>query len=107
MERNKELNQKKKALEADVKKKEAIINRSNRDFSDVKDSLPERLPKRTMQTVEDKTVAVVIVAYVFMIMAYIWWYASQAPVFLPGIMQGLAIAAVITLIMVMLAYYLV
>lgn len=106
MDRNKELKAKKAALEADVKQKEAIINRSNRDFSDVKDSLPERLPKRTMQTVEDKTLAVVIVAYVFMMMAMIWWYASQATVFLSGFVQGTAIAAVITLVVVMVGFYL-
>ena len=90
----------------DVKRKEAIINRTNRDFSDVKDSLPERLPKRTLQNVEDKTLAVVIVSYLFMSMAFVWWYASQAPVFLSGLVQGVAISAVITIVVVMLAFYL-
>jgi hypothetical protein len=105
VDRNKELEAKKAALEADVKKKEAIINRTNRDFSDVKDSLPERLPKRTMQTVEDKTLAVVITAYVFMVLAFVWWYAAQAPVFLSGFVTGAAIAAVITLVVVMVGFY--
>jgi len=105
--RNQELKEKKTALEMDLKKKEAIINRTNRDFSDVKDSLPERFPKRVLQTVEDKTLAVTVVSYVFMMLAFIWWYASQSAVFLTGFGQGVGLSVVITLIVVMVGYYVV
>ena len=105
VERNMELKDKKTSLEKTVKKQDAIINRSNRDFSDVKDALPERLPKRTLQTIEDQTLAVVLLAYLFMIMAFTWWYASQATVFLTGLMHGAALSAVLSLIVGLLGYY--
>jgi hypothetical protein len=105
VQRNEELKEKKAALEADVKKKEALIARSNRDFSDEKDALPERLPKRTLQTVEDQTLAVVLVSYLFMILSFVWWYASQATVFATGLMQGVGISAVMSLILALLGYY--
>jgi chaperonin cofactor prefoldin len=46
--RNKELKEKKEKLTQEIKKGEAIIQKSNRDFSDVKNSLPETSPKKRL-----------------------------------------------------------
>ena len=39
-----ELKEKNNKLRQEIDRSEAIVERSNRDFSDVKDSLPETLP---------------------------------------------------------------
>ena len=52
-----------------INKKEAIIERSNRDFTDIKDTLPETQPKKVLHFIEDYTLAFVTIAYLFMIVA--------------------------------------
>ena len=51
--RNTELKAKKEEIINDIDKKEAIIERSDRDFSDVKDTLPEKQPKKYINFIED------------------------------------------------------
>lgn len=72
--RNNELKEKKENIRSDIDKKEAIIERSNRDFSDVKDTIPEPQPKRVLRFIEDYTLAFLVLAYLFMIIAIIYVY---------------------------------
>ena len=46
--KNSELKEKKEKLKLSIKRKDATIERSNRDFSDVKDTLPEIQKKKIL-----------------------------------------------------------
>jgi hypothetical protein len=87
--RNEELKTKKENLRQDIDKKEAIIERSNRDFTDVKDSLPEKQPKRVLHFIEDYTVAFVIIAYLFMVLAGIYLYTINSTLKIIGFIKAL------------------
>jgi len=104
--RNKELKETKDTIEADLRKKEAIINRTNRDFSDVKDSLPQTQSKQILHVVEDYTVAILVVAYLFAILGFITSYVIQANEFWSGLGQALTISVIITMLSTMILYYL-
>ena len=57
---------KKEKLVKEVEKNEAIIERSDRDFSDVNDTIPQPYPKRVLNFAEDYTLAALVIAYLFM-----------------------------------------
>jgi hypothetical protein len=105
--RNDELKHNKEELEKDIRKKEAIVNRSNRDFSDVKDSLPQTLPKKTLNVIEDYTMAVLSIAYLFMILSFIWWYASTSSDMTSGLIRGVIMSGLGTMIFLLVMYYMV
>lgn len=103
--RNAELKRKKEVLKKSIDKNEAIISRSGRDFTDVKDSLPETLPNTTLHVLEDYTVAVVLVAYLFMILSFIVYYTSQAAVFVTGLIQSVLGSVFVTFIIATIFKY--
>lgn len=74
--RTEELQRKKDRLEQDIREKESLIQRSNRDFSDVKDALPETLERQRIQFVEDYTLLFLSLAYVFMVLSAILFYVA-------------------------------
>ena len=76
--RNNELKTKKDILMNDIDKKEAIIERSNRDFSDVKDTIPEIQKKTYINFIEDYTLASVVTSYLFMIISVIYIYTLKS-----------------------------
>jgi hypothetical protein len=105
-ERNTELKQKKQKLENDIDHKERIIQRSNRDFTDVKDTLPETMPKRFLYFIEDYTLAFLCISYIFMVCAIIYqsmmtsvqpWYFSM--------MESGVKSIILTLFLGILLYY--
>jgi hypothetical protein len=69
--RNTELRQKKTALENDNKKKYNIIHTRNRDFSDHLDATNES----KLLSLEDYTVFVFIMSYLFMACIAVWCYS--------------------------------
>ena len=77
-ERNEELKSKKEQQLKEVEKNEAIIERTNRDFSDVKDTISEPQSKRVLRFVEDYTLAILMISYLFMIIAAIYVYTITA-----------------------------
>jgi len=103
--RNAELKRKKEVLKKSIDKSEAIISRSGRDFTDVKDSLPETLPNKTLHVLEDYTVAVVFIAYLFMVLSFIFYYTSQATVFITGLIQSVLGSILVTFIVAMIFNY--
>lgn len=106
-ERNSELKMEKETLEKDIRKQEAVINRTNRDFSDVKDSLPPTLPKKTLHVMEDYTMAVLTIAYLFMVLAFIWWYSSTASDMTSGLIRALLMSGLGSMIFLLVMYYLI
>jgi hypothetical protein len=103
--RNKELKETKDALEVDIRKKEGIINRTNRDFSDVKDSLPQTQSNQILHVVEDYTVAILVVSYLFAILGFITSSVIQAAEFWSGLGQALLASTIFTMISTLILYY--
>lgn len=103
--RNEELKAKKQKLMEHVDKSEAIIERSNRDFSYVKDTLPETQPKKWLRFIEDYTLAILVMAYLFMIIAGIYVYTVVAERKLVAFGQSFVGSIFLTCFMAMLLYY--
>lgn len=104
--RNKELMAKKNQLREEIKQQEALINRSNRDFTDVRDELPETMPKKSLHFIEDYTLVIMCIAYLFMIVVGLHTYVIQsAENWLTALGMGLFYSFLLTLISGMLLYY--
>jgi len=73
-ERNNDLKNKKENLLKEIGKGEEIIARSNRDFADVHDTITEPQPQKTLRFIEDYTLAILTLSYLFMIIAAIYIY---------------------------------
>jgi hypothetical protein len=74
-ERNRELKEKKDGLVKDIEKKEALVERSDRDFIEVKDTLPEKFSFKRLNFIEDYTIALNMIGYLFMSIAIIYVYS--------------------------------
>jgi hypothetical protein len=103
--RNQELKAKKEKLGVDIDKKEAVIERSNRDFTDVKDSLPETQPKKVLHYIEDYTLAFLTIAYLFMIVAAIYVYTLTSEFKVTAILQGIISSSFLTCFLFIILYY--
>ena len=77
--RTEELQKKKEELEEDIRQKEAMIQRTNQDFTDVKDNLPETLEEQRIQFIEDYTLLFLSLSYVFMVVSAIVYYVALSP----------------------------
>jgi hypothetical protein len=77
--RTEELQKKKEALEDEIRQKEAIIERTNRDFTDVKDSLPETEEQQRIRFIEDYTLLFLSLSYVFMVVSAIIYQVALSP----------------------------
>lgn len=107
---NKELETKKTILLKDIDKMRKIMDRSNRDFTDVKDSLPETPQKQFLHFIEDYTLAFLVMGYLFMVIGILYLYSNKPYSMTPGfsfkaLLQGIAAASIITCIMYVLLYY--
>ena len=100
-----QLSKRKKELIKDVEMKEGIINRSNRDFSDVKDTLPEHLPKKTLHVIEDYTMAILAMSYLFMVIAAVYLYTITSTEPMSAMLRGIGYAIVTSLFAWMGLYY--
>jgi glycine cleavage system pyridoxal-binding protein P len=105
-ERHKELTDKKEHLKAEIDKKEAIVERSNRDFEDVKSRVPDPQPKKVLNVLEDYTMAFLVISYLFMILAGIYVFTSIAQVKVAAFFKALGGSVVLTIFMFMIVYYL-
>jgi len=94
--RNKELKDKKQKLSDDILKKESIVNRSNRDFTDVKESIPEPQPKKILHFFEEYTLAVLLLSYFFMILSAIYFYTLISPFKLKALLEGITLSSIVT-----------
>lgn len=74
-----ELKTKKKELEEDIREKQALLRRSDRDFSDVKETLPETQERQRIRFMEDYTVMFLLLSYVFMVLSAIVYMTILSP----------------------------
>jgi hypothetical protein len=105
-ERHKELTVKKENLKTEIDKKEAIVERSNRDFEDVKSRIPDPQPKKVLNVLEDYTMAFLVISYLFMILAGIYVFTSIAQVKVTAFFKALGGSVALTIFMFMIMYYL-
>ena len=103
--RNEELKAKKEKLGTVIDKNEAIIERSNRDFTDIKDTLPETQPKKVLHFIEDYTLAFLTISYLFMIVAAIYVYTLTSEFKVTALLQGIVSSAFLTCFMYIALYY--
>lgn len=100
-----ELQEKKEALEQDIKEKEALIQRSDRDFTDVKDTLPETLEQKRIRFVEDYTLLFLSLSYVFMVLSALTDYVLRAEQKSTALAKGLGYTVAGTLLSGMVLYH--
>lgn len=104
--RNDDLKKTKDSLLKEVEKNEAIIEKSNRDFSDVKDLLPEKQPRKFLNFIEDYTMAILAMSYLFMILAAIYMYTITSEFKLVGFGKAFVGSIFLTMFLFMLLFYL-
>lgn len=95
-ERNKELQTKRDALSNAIREKERIVERSNQDFKDVKKTVPDPQPKKVLRFVEDYTMAMFVISYLFMIVSLNYFYVYQAEYKLLAAGQSLLASVLLT-----------
>lgn len=105
--RNDELKQKKDALSATIRKNEAVIERSSRDFSDVKDTVPEPQKKRILHVLEDYTLALLVLSYLFMILSGVYLYTIMNGASIAALFKGLAGSAILSAFLFMVLFFIV
>lgn len=74
--RNQDLNMKKDKLVKEIEEGEAIIERTNRDFEDEYKTVSRPQSKKMLHFIEDWTVAILIISYLFMIIAAVYILTS-------------------------------
>lgn len=81
-----ELESKKKEIYDDILEKERMVHASNRDFAD---SNPVNEQKAVLRVIEDHTVAILLLSYLFMLVMAMYWYVIQSPVIMKGILEAI------------------
>jgi len=104
-ERNKELMAKKEGLEKDINNKEKIIQRSERDFIDVKNTVSEKQPNNHLYVIEDYTLAFLFISYLFMITIFIYSYTMTSSTLSKGLSESVLESVVISMILFLIFYY--
>lgn len=72
--RNKDLKKRQTTLMREVRQSTARMEQMERDFLDVKETLPETLPNQVVHVLEDYTLVVLIAAYLFGAVAVLMYY---------------------------------
>lgn len=93
-----ELKKKKEEMEEEIRQKEATIDRSNRDFTDVKDALPETEEQKRVSFIEDYTLMFVSLSYVFMVVSAIVYVVALSDTPSATLLKSLGIALVGTIV---------
>jgi len=103
--RNEDLKSQKEKLRETIEKEEKIIQKNNRDFTDVRDTLPEKQTFSSIKTLEDYTLYVLLISYLVFAIAYIYSNASTAMVPFTSILQSLGFLGIVTAMGSLLMYY--
>ena len=105
--RNKILHEQKTKLENEIAKKSKIIERIDRNFSDVRDQVAHPQPTKKLLVLEDYTLALLCISYLFMVLTFIYYYTSISMTPMTGFMQSLIGSLFVTMFFVILMYYIV
>lgn len=105
-ERNIELKTKKYTIVKEIEKSEATIERSNRDFSDVNDTINKPQTKKILHFIEDYTLAILSISYIFMIISVIYMHTLNSSTKILGFIQSLTGSIFLSIFLFMILYYL-
>jgi hypothetical protein len=100
------LDTEKKELEQEIDQQHQLIQTSNRDFSDVKDTLPETQPERFLYFIEDYTLAILSMSYLILVIAVIAFRTYLSSDAWTTFLESLVGAIIFTIFAFMLLYYL-
>lgn len=104
--RNDDLKKQVDTLVKEIDNSQAIIDRSNRDFIDVKRTLPEKESKKILHFIEDYTMALLAMSYLFMILIGIYYYSMISGEFnISECFQAIGYSGLISIIVGMILYY--
>lgn len=100
------LEKEKTELEQEIDKQHQLIQTSNRDFSDVKETLPETQPERFLYFIEDYTLSILAMAYLMLVVAAISFRTILSSDKVKTFLESLVECATLTVFAFMLLYYL-
>jgi hypothetical protein len=103
--RNTELNEKKNTLVKNINTHQKLIDRSERDFIDVKNTVPEHQAKYSLHVIEDYTVAFLLISYLFMISIFVYSYTVTSVSIAKGLSESLLASFVISMMVFLIFYY--
>lgn len=101
--RNRDLKGRVKKLEAHIQQGNARMEQMERDFLDTKAALPETLPNKIIHVLEDYTLAVLLLAYIFGALAVLFYYVNSNLYSIKSILFGSIGLAVISIFLFILA----
>ena len=96
--RNKDLQATLETVQKDTKQFQATTERHERDFLDVKGSLPERIPTQRLNVLDDYTMLLLTVSYIMMALSIVFYYAQKNEYTISSILLGTLGMALITCI---------
>jgi hypothetical protein len=97
--RNLDLKKRLDDIKTNIKSKEAVIERTNRDFIDTKESQPEKEDDKKIHVLDDYTLIVLLISYIFMALTFVFWYA-QANFYSPAsILKSLGMVVVVSVLL--------
>jgi len=105
--RQKELTEQKTKLENEIAKKNKIIERIDRDFSDARNQIAHPQPIKKLVLLEDYTLALLCISYLFMVLTFIYYYTSISMTPMAAFMQALIGSLFLTMFVIILLYYIV
>ena len=97
-----DLESKKKEIYNDIIEKERTVHTSNRDFSD---SHPVKEQKTALHVIEDYTVAILFLSYLFMRVMAMYWYVLQSSSMIKGIAEAIIGGFFFSIFFFMVLYY--
>ena len=102
--RNKELKQKVDELTTKINRSKAAIERADRDFVDSKEQQPETAPTRTAHVIDDYTILILFISYLFLALTILYWYVQQNNYSTKALLTGIAVGIVVSGILAMLLW---
>ena len=97
-----DLTSKKEEISDDILEKERLVHASNRDFSD---ATPVNEPKTVLRMIEDYTVAILFLSYLFMLLMAMYWYVLQSSSVMKGIAEAIIGGFFFSIFSFMVLYY--
>jgi prefoldin subunit 5 len=105
--RNEELRELKEKLEKQIQAAESRSEQMNRDFIDMQTEQPQPLPNKTLHVLEDYTVAVLSITWLFMVIGLVYLYTYTAGFTAKSVLIGIVSGGIATLIAYALLFLLV
>jgi len=101
--RNKDLKDKKATLQKEIRAFTAMVERSDRDFIDEKTLVPETLQNNVIHVLDDYTLVLLMVSYVFVALSSLSYYMIVNGFSTYSIITGIVGVVVISIFLILMA----